>query len=67
MKLEAIKKDKGYHFPQLGIHMVAKTKEKAIKKIEKYHGVNIEKRLEAFADQERRAEERKKRHAARST
>lgn len=43
MAVESIKKDGGYYFPDVDIHVVADTKKEAIALIEQYHGINVEK------------------------
>jgi hypothetical protein len=40
IKAKIVKKNGGYLFPQLGIHVVAKSEDDARKLVKKYHGID---------------------------
>ena len=59
VKIEAKKKDGGFYFPVVDIHVIAKNETEALKIIKQTHGVDVQKETNAHAAAAERLESEK--------
>lgn len=60
VKAKVEKQDGGYLYPELGIHVVAKTEESAKKLVKQYHGIDVDEAATELAERKAAEEANKK-------
>lgn len=57
VKAKVEKQDGGYYFPELGIHVVAKSEDSAKTAVKQYHGIDADETVKKMIENQRAAED----------
>jgi hypothetical protein len=60
IKAKVEKQDGGYLYPELGIHVVAKSEDSAKKLVKQYHGIDVDEAVTELAERAKAEEADKK-------